>query len=217
MGRGSTRGPKQVVILGEDANDRRALKTLIAALRPNLPSGSLRDLQKPIALVKGIPPERLRRQASRVATVLRAVNVREPIRCVFMHEDADDVEPAHVPLIEKIEKTYGDLPWPVHAVVPAWELETWWFLFPSAVASLHRSWRTPDQYLGREVGKIKDAKERLRECVRPAGARAAAFRSYVESDSVLIAEKIVEMDLLAPPWTAKSASWLAFLKKVDQA
>ena len=122
-----------------------------------------------------------------------------------------------MPLVEKIEKTYQSLPWPVHAVVPAWEMETWWFLFPSAVAALHRSWRAPDQYLGKDVGKIRDAKERLRQCVRPAGARSTTFRSYVESDSVLIAKKIVELGLLAPPWKAKSASWLVFLEKVERA
>jgi hypothetical protein len=205
------------VILGEDDNDRKTLKVLISALRPDLPAGALRDLRKPIALVKGIPPARLPGQAARVSAVLRATNRREPIRCIFMHEDADEVEPAHVPLIEKIEKAYERLPWRVHAVVPAWELETWWFLFPTAVAALHRSWRSPDQYVGKDVGKIRDAKERLRHCVKPPGSRPNAFRSYIESDSVLIANKIVELNLLSPPWAAKSASWLAFLETVSRA
>jgi len=196
---------EQVVILGEDDNDSKTLKVLIAALRPDLPAGSLRTLRDPITLVKNVPPGQLPAKATRVSAILRAYDVRAPIRCVFLHEDADDFEPAHLPLIEKIEKAYQNLPWRVHAVVPAWELETWWFLFPNAVAALHQSWRQPDQYLGKDLGKIRDAKERLRQCVRPPGKRSNAFRSYVESDSVLIAKKVVELGLLAPPWAARSA------------
>jgi hypothetical protein len=33
---------------------------------------------------------------------------------------------------------------------------------------------------------------------------------------VLIAEKIVAMGRLSPPWFAHSASWIAFLQKVKQ-
>lgn len=217
MGAKRAKPAEQVVIFGEDDNDSKALKVLIAALRKDIPAGSLRTLRDPITLVKGVPPRQLRSKASRVSAVLRATDRRGGIRCVFLHEDADEVEPAHLPLIERIEQTYRSLPWPVHAVVPAWELEAWWFLFPSAVAALHRSWRAPDQYRGKNVGKIQNAKERLRQCVRPASTRSATFRSYVESDSVLIAQKIVELGLLAPPWYANSASWLAFLEKVRKA
>jgi hypothetical protein len=205
-----------VVILGEDDNDRKTLKILIAALRPDLARGSLRDLRKPMALVRNVPPERLPSQASRVAALLRAVNKREPVRCVFMHEDADDVEPAHEALISKIENCYTSLPWSVHAVVPAWEIEAWWFLFPRAVAAVRASWRVPDQYAGREVGKIRNAKEQLQKAVKPAGSKAG-FKSYVEADSVVIAEKIVELKLLSPPWFARSASWLSFIDKVEAA
>jgi hypothetical protein len=212
-----TKPAEEVVILGEDDNDRKTLKVLIAALRPDLPDGSLRPLREPITLVKGIPPDRLPTKATKVSALLRARNHVAPIRCVFMHEDADALEPAHLALIDKIETTYRSLPWPVYAAVPAWEIETWWFLFPTAVAALHRSWRAPDQHLGRDLGKIENAKERLRQCIRPAGTRARTFRSYVESDSVHIAAKIVELGLLTPPWAAKSASWLVFLDKVRQA
>jgi hypothetical protein len=51
--------------------------------------------------------------------------------------------------------------------------------------------------------------------VRPSGAKPT-FQSYVEADSVLIAEKIVAMGQLSPPSFSHSASWLAFLKKVEQ-
>lgn len=204
-----------VVILGEDDNDRKSLQILVAALRPDIPRGELKPLRKPMALVRNVPPQRLPAQATKVAAVLRAVAVKTPIRAVLMHEDADEVEPAHERLIAKIEQTYRSLRWPVFAVVPAWEMETWWFLFPDAVQAVRPSWRRPGQYTGRDVGKIRNAKEALRQAVTPAGAKDT-FQTYSEADSVVIAAKIVELGQLTPPWSARSASWTAFLTKVDQ-
>jgi len=204
-----------VVILGEDDNDRRSLQILVAGLRPDLDRGVLKPLRKPMALVRNVPPDRLPSQAVRSAAVLRAFNAVTPIRCVLMHEDADDVEPAHEALIAKVESAYKSWPWPVHAVVPAWETETWWFLFPDAVQAVRPSWRRPDQHAGRDVGRIGNAKEALKRAVRPSGAKPT-FVGYTEADSVAIAEKIVELGLLAPPWFARSASWLVFVEKVKQ-
>lgn len=96
-----------------------------------------------------------------------------------MHEDADDVEPAHEH----------------QAVRP--------------------SWQCPDQCAGRDVGRIRNAKEALRRAVKPAGAKAT-FLGYTEADSVAIAAKIVELGLLAPPWHARSASWATFVEKVKR-
>jgi hypothetical protein len=206
-----------VVILGEDDNDRKAIKILIAGLRPDLEPGVLRPLRKPMALVKNIAPQQLRDKATRDAALLRAQNVREPIRCVFMHEDADAVEPAHTTLIDKIERCYAALPWPVHAVVPAWETEAWWFLFPQALKATRPSWRQPDEYAGRDLGKIRNAKEELRKAVRPRGSRSSSFKPYAEADSVPIAGQVVALGLLSPPWFARSASWLAFLERVQRA
>jgi hypothetical protein len=213
VNRGESR--RTVVILGEDDNDRKTIQILVAALRPDISRGDMKPLRKPMALVRNVPPQRLPTQADRVGALLRAFNVREPIRCVLMHEDADDVEPAHKALIGKIESCYRSLPWPVLAVVPAWETETWWFLFPDAVQAAHPTWQRPDQYARRDVGKIRNAKEQLTKSVRPPGAKPT-FQSYVEADSVLIAEKIVAMGRLSPPWFAHSASWIAFLQKVKQ-
>jgi hypothetical protein len=209
------RGQQQsiVVVLGEDDNDRQVVCILVSALRPELPKGSLKPLRKPMALVRKVPPDRIPSQTSRVSAVLRAQAVRFPIRAVLMHEDADDVEPAHQALIKKVEDAFRPLPWPVLAVVPAWETEAWWFLFPEAVRAVHRSWRLPDQYTGKDVGKIRNAKEQLRKAVRPAGARAN-FRSYEVSDSPRVAEEIVAQRLLSQPPAARSASWQVFLDKV---
>ncbi|MFI7080331.1 hypothetical protein ACIBO1_23805 [Micromonospora sp. NPDC049903] len=202
-----------VVILGEDDNDRQAIAVLVAALRTDIPRANLKPLRKPMALVRNVPPGRLPGHATRVSAVLRAFNVRTPIRCVLMHEDADEVEPAHEALIAKIESAFRSLPWPVHAVVPAWEMESWWFLFPDAVQQVRPSWQPPRQYAGRDVGKIRNAKEELKKAVRPPGA-AAKFQTYVEADSVQIAEKIAGSAELSRPSFARSGSWQAFLETV---
>lgn len=209
-GRGSV-----VVILGEDDNDRKTIQILVAALRPDIPRGALKPLRKPMALVRNVPPQRLPNQATKAAAVLRAVHVATPIRSVLMHEDADEVEPAHEALIAKIEASFRSLRWPVLAIVPAWEMETWWFLFPDAVHAVRPTWHRPDQYAGRDVGRIRNAKEELKKAVTPPGAKAS-FQTYSEADSVRIAEKIVELAQLTPPWFARSASWTAFLEKVRQ-
>lgn len=102
------------------------------------------------------------------------------------------------------------------AAVPAWELESWWFLFPPAVGSLHDSWRDPDQYVGKDVGRIQNSKERLVACVRPSSLRRnARFTSYTEGDSERIAIRIVELGLARKP-AAKSESWESFVSQVDR-
>ncbi|MFY1585845.1 hypothetical protein ACN267_15190 [Micromonospora sp. WMMD734] len=204
-----------VVILGEDDNDRRTIQILVAALRPDIPRGALRPLRKPMSLVRNVPPQRLPSQSTKAAALLRAVDVRTPIRAVLMHEDADEVEPAHQKLIAKIEDSHRSLRWPVVAIVPAWEIETWWFLFPDAVQAVRPTWRRPDQFAGRDVGRIRNAKEELKKAVTPPGARPS-FQTYTEADSIAIAERIVALGQLTPPWFARSASWETFLDKVKQ-
>jgi hypothetical protein len=205
-----------IVVLGEDENDRQSIRTLICGMRADISRGEVKALREPMALVKNLPPDKLPPKAKRVAAVLRATNARSPIRCVLLHEDADDVEPAHESAITKIESCYASLPWPVYAVVPAWEMEAWWFLFPSAVAALHKTWRAPTDYAKKNVGRIRNAKEKLKDAVRPKGVRLATFKTYCESDSPKIAEKVVALGLLSPPWFAHSASWLTFVEKVSQ-
>lgn len=188
---------EQIIVFGEDDNDRKSIKILLCGLRPDITPGSVKPLREPIALVKDIAPDRLRKRTERVHAALRAANVRQRIRSVLLHEDA-----------------YRTLPWPVYAVVPAWELEAWWFLFPAAVAALHPSWQPLDGYRGRHLGKIRNAKEELVRALRPAGKRSA--REYAESDSATIAQKIVELGLLREPWFARSDSWLLFVEVAKQ-
>ncbi|MFD6609644.1 hypothetical protein ACFWD1_12195 [Micromonospora chalcea] len=204
-----------IVVLGEDDNDRQAIRVLVAALRADIGRGGLKPLRTPMALVRNVPPERLPRHADKVRAMLKALAVATPIRAVLVHEDADEVEPAHETVIAKIEQTFRSLPWPVHAVVPAWEIETWWFLFPDAVRQVCPGWRSLSSYAGRDVGRIRHAKQELVRALTPPGARKSTFRTYSEADSVQIAERVVALGQLAPPWFAHSKSWLAFLGTVD--
>lgn len=205
---------EQIIVFGEDDNDRKSIKILLCGLRPDITPGSVKPLREPIALVKDIAPDRLRKRTERVHAALRAANVRQRIRSVLLHEDVDDFEPQHEKAARRIEDAYRTLPWPVYAVVPAWELEAWWFLFPAAVAALHPSWQPLDGYRGRHLGKIRNAKEELVRALRPAGKRSA--REYAESDSATIAQKIVELGLLREPWFARSDSWLLFVEVAKQ-
>jgi hypothetical protein len=205
---------KTIIIFGENNNDGKAISFLVAALRHDVSPGDFRPLRNPITLVRNLPTKSLPTRAERVSRLLQAYDkVERPIRWVLMHEDADDVEPAHEAVIAKIESCYKPLPWPVRAVVPAWEIEAWWFLFPEAVRQVRPSWQLLSRYAGRDIGQIRNAKEELQRALKPAGARAT-FQSYTEADSVLIAERVAAAGQLSPPWFAQSSSWQAFVATI---
>jgi hypothetical protein len=93
-------------------------------------------------------------------------------------------------------------------VVPAWELEAWWFLWPDAVVAVQTTWRKPDDFVGRRVGLIENAKEELARRVVPR-TKGVRVRGYVEADSVRIARKVKELGLAHAP-RGDSASYDRF-------
>lgn len=205
---------RTIAIFGEDENDCVAVQELVLGLRTDVGRSDTLLLRKPLTLVKNMDEAKRKARSGKVVDTLRAAHVRTPLRAAIFHEDADAVEPAHVALVEKIKRTYSDAPCRVLTAVPAWEMESWWFQFPKAVGALHGQWRDPDQYVGRNVGLLPQAKEKLRECVRPVGAkRGTRFREYEVSDSPVIAKNIVDMNLVHEP-EADSASWLVFVQEV---
>lgn len=205
-----------IVFFGEDANDRDALRILLFAMIRNPGRYKAKPLRKPIALVKDIDAAKRRARGSAVARAVRAINVLGKVRATIFHEDADAPEPAHVERERAILTVYSDLGCAVVAAVPAWEMESWWFLFPDAVGAVSESWRCPDQHVNRDVGKMHNAKEELARSIRPTGLpRTARFREYRESDAVDIARKIVEMGLIHQP-RARSASWTSFVDQVRE-
>ncbi len=208
-------GKSCVIFFGEDDHDRNAIKILFFELNQNSSKLQSKLLRKPLSFVKGVDQAKRCDRVSKVRAAVRAVDAVTPVFATVFHQDADDCEPAHVAVETDIKSVYSSLPGAIVAAVPAWELESWWFLFPSAVGSLHYTWRDPDQYVGKDVGKIQHSKERLVACVRPSSLkRGARFASYAEGDSERIAMRIVELGLVRKP-AAKSESWESFVRQVD--
>ncbi len=120
---------------------------------------------------------------------------------------------------ERIESTLASVGCPVYAVAPAWELEAWWFQWPKAVRASNPSWRVPADYVGRNVGAVRNVKERLQDAVMPAGmkgAQKAQFRTYKESDSPRIAQSVRERgEARAPEAQSESYEW--FVSRVEKA
>lgn len=179
-----------LVILGESENDRVALLELLRAICPRAEATVLRT---PMVLIKNASPASAPKHADKVAEAVRAVAARGRVECVFAHEDADAQEPADQVVAKRIEDalTRAGTPGTVHAVVPAWEIEAWWFMWPDLVASCCKSWKQP--IIGTRPGQIANAKEKLARAVRPANQtpdERKRFRNYAESDSITIARAI---------------------------
>ncbi len=184
-------------MFGEDDNDRASIKILLEALRPDL-AQRIQTRRQPLVLIKNANPAEVPDRAQRIADVVEAERVRNDIGCVFAHEDCDEVEPAHEKVAVKIEQALKAAGCDAHAVAPAWEMEAWWFLFPDAVQKANPSWRKPDDYIGKNVGMIRNAKEELKRRVTPPGAKPD-FRDYLESDSPRIASQVSALGLAERP------------------
>jgi hypothetical protein len=191
--------------MGEDRSDAAALAELLKALCPGAVVKALRH------------PMRLRRTRDSVSIMdkvlptLRAELTARAYDCVFVHSDCDDVEPADETMEQSIAAQFrGQVTTEVHAVVPAWELEAWWFLWPDACLHVCRSWRRPDRYTGREVGRVTHAKEELRRALRRPGHHPGN-RQYGESDAPRIASAVRELGLVSRP-QATSASFERFAR-----
>jgi hypothetical protein len=176
--------------------------------------GRLAIRRGPLLLVKNTQPGKIATRADKAAQLLTAEHTKAPVACVFMHEDADAVEPAHIRICEEKERVLRARGHAVHAVTPAWEIESWWLMWPDAVGGLRANWKTPDKYRGRNVGAVQNAKEELRKLLRPPGV-PRSFRTYEELDSPSIAQRIRDLGLARHP-QASSASYRRFVDGVDR-
>lgn len=200
-------------MFGESENDRKSIATLIGSLCPDVDA---KPVVQPQVLIKGTQPRKGASNAEQIADVVRAMSARSEVLCVFAHEDADDLEPSHQRIAAEIEAALraAQVPCQVHAVVPAWELETWWFLFPEQVAAVRPSWTQPATRTS--LGKIRDSKEALARALRPSGLKPnerKRFPQYRESDSILIAKAISESGQ-ARAVAGHSASYDRFVQSV---
>jgi hypothetical protein len=194
-GEGRKRGAV-VLVFGESENDRRAIRHLVHGLRPDL-KGTVHERRNPLVLMKGALPEKSRENAEEIAILAKAAARHDDVLAVLAHQDCDDVEPAHNTVATKIETelAVAGCPNPI-GVTPAWEIETWWLVFPEAVGKVVKGWRDPDDWIGKDVGVVRDSKEALRRAVRPRPRRPSSSRDYEERDSIAVAENIVVDGLL---------------------
>lgn len=203
-----------VAFYGEHPHDAQAIRELTTGIRPEISSQhSLRILKSPPTLVKDLQVAKRRTRASKVVATLRAVAAKDGLRAVVFHEDADRPEPAHTEIERTYREAYAAAPCEIVIAAPAWEIETWWFLFPHAVRAICSQWESPDKYSGRSVGTIRNAKEELSRAVRPAKRRPGSFREYREEDGEQIARNVVSMGLVTSP-SAKSDSFDRFVEQV---
>jgi hypothetical protein len=198
MSRNQARARRRPIVLvfGESEHDRRAIKLLVEGLRPDL-AGLVEERRQPLVLIKNALPKKARSNAEKIAGIARIEAKAKNVVAVLAHEDCDAVEPAHLQAAEKLEKQLSGAgcPHPV-AVTPAWEMEAWWLVFPEAVGKVVHGWREPIDWLGKDIGRVEHAKEKLASAVQPRPPRKAPPRAYHERDSVTIAQNIVTGDLL---------------------
>ncbi|GAB4196368.1 MAG: hypothetical protein OHK0013_03530 [Sandaracinaceae bacterium] len=181
-----------VLVFGESENDTGAIKRLTRALRPDL-DADVEVRRTPLVLIKGALPERAAENADEIANVAKSAAKIRPVLAVLAHQDCDAVEPAHEEAAELIENGLRNAGCPgvPIAVTPAWETETWWMVFPEAVGAVVQGWREPDDWIGKDVGKVEKSKEKLASAVQPRPKRKdKAPRAYRESDSIAIADNI---------------------------
>lgn len=203
---------KKILVFGEDENDTKTIAELLGALCPEA-IGIILPFRRPPILFKDAATRDLPSRVEVIASLIEAERTQWDVICVFAHEDCDDFEPAHDALGQKIESAFAEAGYQVHAVTPAWETEAWLFLWPEAVAAHRAGWRSLDRFRGRDVGRIKDAKEELRRALRPIGKGAGNPREYRESDAPAIAAKVREMGLADSPG-GRSASYSRFVETV---
>lgn len=210
-----TRGSNgKILVFGEDDNDRQSLKTLIEALCPGA-VGKVEIRRQPLVLIKGRSAAEARTQADKIAAVIRASAVKDRIAASFLHEDCDDLEPMHEAICDRIETEMRatNCPGEVHAVVPAWELEAWWLLWPAVFADVNRNWKLPKKYETCSTGSIRDAKECLKRELRKGNA---GKHDYRESDSVAIANQVKAKGLADAPAKGRNRSYDRFRASVKR-
>lgn len=188
------RKPKGRIILafGESDNDTHALKFLVAALRPELP---LVEPQKvPLILAKDAHKAKRSTTMEKIARYILARRVTHDVLSVIAHRDCDAVEPAHEDNCKALldDMRALSLPQPV-AATPAFEIESWWFLWPDALAATRPCWNKIKAL--RDVGMIRDAKGELFRRLQPVNG-SGRCPDYAESDSRKIAENVKKMALV---------------------
>lgn len=200
--------PSDILVFGEDHNDRAAISYLIKAIVPNGSKIGVKAIRSPIVLAKAARPEKRKKMAEEIAGFARGFEKVGKKVTVVAHRDCDDYEPAHInqtKLLEQDLKSAGVSS--AVAATPAWEIESWWMLFPKAIETVRPSWARVD-YGNRNVGKIQNAKETLTRDLRP--SNNPRCKDFHESDGAKVAEHVAKSPSHLASLTAKSESFEYF-------
>ena len=201
---------------GKDQYDSQAIEHLVRALVPPDVKLKVRKLRFPIMLDRGAARKKQADMAQQIAGQERAARIAsrpgERVIVVGFH-DCDEVEPAHIQQAAAIEQRLRNagVQRPV-AATPAWCIETWWMLFPDALASTRRCWRPLN--VPAAVGKIPNAKNALRRALRPTGHQRCP--DYDERDSPTVARFVSQRRPITAAQVARSASLAQFRDRLLQ-
>lgn len=209
-------GVPLILIAGEDANDTASLAHLIRALVPDNKKFVARALRRPPILRRTAAPAKRKSMAQEIAALASPFQRVHSKVITVAHRDCDALEPAHITESQALEadlKAVG-APNPIGAT-PAWEIETWWMLFPDALRAVRGCWKQVN-YTNTNVGMIQNAKERLVRDLRPRGNRRNC-PDYRETDSVGVALKVHQLDLARNVGMLRSNSLLDFRSKILKA
>lgn len=211
MKKGKYQPEKIVLVFGEDENDTKSIKELVLGLRPDFP-GRIKPMRRPPIYSRGTNRRDVRSRVQRICHLIAAEQATSDVVCVLVHRDCDALEPAHQAQSAEIEREFDACGFEVVPVTPAWEFESWLFLWPDAVSAYRPNWNSIHRYKGRHVGLIPNAKEEFRRAVRVPGKQP---RDYRESDAPAIVQKARELGVVRSP-QAQSDSFSSFVQAVSR-
>ena len=207
---------KVALVFGESDNDRSALVELVQAINPETERFGFQKRRRPLVLLRRAElPLTRRRAAEEISRLVKAERVINDVAFIITHRDCDAIEPEHTTASLDIERELRSLGVEnVVAATPAFEMETWWMLFPDEIKSICSCWKQVD-YKSSNVGKIVNAKERLIRDLRPSDKKLRSrCMDFVESDGVKVARKIRETGAALRPSRAHSSSFEEFKEKI---
>lgn len=203
------------LVFGEDDTDRRALINLIKAIAPTTARFDVIAIRKPIVFPKNTATVKRMKNIQEIAAFSKGYKSKYQRVIIVAHRDCDVIEPGHVSISASLETELKEagVDFPV-AATPAWEIETWWMLFPDMIASYRSCWRKVD-YGASHVGRFENSKERLIRDLRPSIENRTRCRDYTESDGIAISEKIRLNRTQLNNISARSDSFNMFRSKLN--
>lgn len=201
-----------VFVFGEDKNDSAAIGHLIRGILPAGSNITIRPLRDPPILRNDSAVVKRQAMSEKIFGIVNAFQRSGANVLVVAHRDCDDIEPAHVKATEALEASLRQAGIKfVVAATPAWEIETWWMLFPEVFPNICSSWSKID-YGSSNVGMISNSKERLARDLRSkSGKRAPEFR---EQHGIDVARFVAENRELVAKIRARCGSFENFNKSL---